>query len=373
MKILIILHSCRAEGTQIIALNLLQHWISEGHQAQLACLLPEPNEIRRDFEALGVPIHCFALGEGLLRFPRLLIQSFWLCRRWQPDAILSFPLGWHAFVAWGGKLAGVRHCCSHVGNLPPIWTGLAFQKFRLEVQLGRPVTKRLICCSNHVRKATIRDFKINPTETSTIYNACDLERIKNTKKALSRKLQSKYQLGVVGRLDENRDYQTLVQAIAYLKNQDFPVNLWMIGDGEARRSLEHLIATLELANHVEILGIRRDIPDLLTQLDLFVWPALALEGFGIALAEAMAAGVPIVATDVASCREVLDGGRCGLLVQPSNPKALAEGIVSALNDPEGSQQRAEAGQKRAQNHFTIEAMASAYGYELGLPQTRIKI
>ena len=92
------------------------------------------------------------------------------------------------------------------------------------------------------------------------------------------------------------------------------------------------------------------------------------EGFGIALAEAMAAGVPIVATDVGACREVLEGGRCGLLVEPNSPQALADGIRQALADPELTRQRAVAARERALRDFSVAVMAQVYGEELGLAE-----
>ena len=80
----------------------------------------------------------------------------------------------------------------------------------------------------------------------------------------------------------------------------------------------------------------------------------------------MAAGVPIVATNVGACREVLDGGRCGLLVEPGDPSSLAEGIRQVLTDPLAAQQRSEAARQRALRQFSVTAMADAYGQELGL-------
>ena len=80
----------------------------------------------------------------------------------------------------------------------------------------------------------------------------------------------------------------------------------------------------------------------------------------------MAAGVPIVATDVGACREVLEGGRCGLLVEPINPQALALGMLEALANPDATRKRATAARDRALNDFSVAAMAQAYGEELGI-------
>ena len=115
-----------------------------------------------------------------------------------------------------------------------------------------------------------------------------------------------------------------------LKAQGRPIEVWLIGEGSRRAELQQLIDELNVADSVRLLGSRRDVPSLLSQCDLFVFQALRDEGFGIALAEAMAARLPIVATNVGACHEVLDAGRCGLLVAEQDPQAMAAGILQAL-------------------------------------------
>ncbi|MEA5474679.1 glycosyltransferase [Synechococcus sp. CCY9201] len=363
-KLLIVLTSLVAEGCPQLALQLALHWQQQGLAVELLCLRDQPNDLRPEFEALGIPIHTFALGHGLARYPRLAWLSYRLCRRLRPQAVLSFPLGWHAFIAIGSRLAGVRRMCAHVGNLPPVWTGQSFQKFKLEVQLGRPFTHRLLCCSDYIRAATVRDFGLSRREASTIYNACDLERFAAVQRDPA--AHQPPRLGMVARLEQHKDQPTLIRAVALLRDQDVETDLWLIGEGSQRPQLEALIQSLQLTRQVQLLGSRRDIPALLAKMDLFVFSARPDEGFGIALAEAMAAGVPVVATNVGACREVLDGGRCGLLVEPNSPEALAEAIRQVLAAPEAARQRAAAARQRALRLFSVAAMAQAYGEELGM-------
>jgi glycosyltransferase involved in cell wall biosynthesis len=362
--LVIVLDSLVAEGCPQLALQLAQLWKHQGLAVELLCLSPKPNDLRAEFEALGIPIHGFSLGTGLARYPRLAWLSYKLCRRRRHQALLSFPLGWHAFLAIGARAAGVKRVCAHVGNLPPVWTGPAFAKFKALVQLGRPFTSRLLCCSNYIREATIRDFGLNPRETATIYNACDLERFSAQHRAPSQ--QGTPRIGMVARLEVHKDQPTLIRAAAVLRDQGVRCTVWLVGEGSHRPQLEALIKALDLTNRVHLLGMRRDIPELLGQLDLFVFAAKPDEGFGIALAEAMAAGVPIVATDVGACREVLEDGHCGSLVEPKSPAALAAGIGAVLADPAAAARRAGAARDRALRDFSVAAMARAYGKELGL-------
>ncbi|WP_322757172.1 glycosyltransferase [Synechococcus sp. CBW1107] len=363
------INSLAAEGCPQLALQLARHWQQQGVLVHVLCLQSEPNDLRPEFNALAIPIHTEALSAGLPRFSHLASLSYKLCCQLRPQAVLSFPLGWHAFIAIGARAAGVKRVCAHVGNLPPVWAGNAFNKFRLLVQLGRPFTHRLLCCSEYVRAATVRDFALSRQETRAIFNACDLERFVCMSRSTRPELQpgSLPRLAMVARLEPHKDQPTLIRAAALLRDHGLPLQVWLIGEGSCRAQLEALIVDLHLQNQVQVLGSRRDIPELLAQLDLFVFAARPDEGFGIALAEAMAAGVPIVATDVGACREVLDAGRCGLLVESGSPEALAAGIRQVLSDPASAQDRATAARQRAQRHFSVAAMAQAYGLELGLP------
>lgn len=364
-RLLIVLTSLVAEGCPQLALQLARHWQAQGIQVDLLCLQLQPTDLLPEFEVTGISIHFFSLGSGLARYPRLAWLSYWLCRRIRPQAVLSFPLGWHASIAFGARLAGVRRVCAHVGNLPPVWTGHAFAKFKLLVQLGRPFTHRLLCCSAYIRDATVCYFGVAPRDARAVFNSCDLQRFAEVKRSGSWPHQHP-RLGMVARLEQHKDQRSLIRSLALLRDQGFHAELWLIGEGSQRPQLEALIAELQLGSQVHLLGSRRDIPALLAQLDLFVFSARPDEGFGIALAEAMAAGVPIVATDVGACREVLLGGRCGLLVEPNRPQALADGIRQVLLDPEATRQRVADARERALRDFSVEAMAQAYGEELGI-------
>ena len=363
--LLIVLTSLVAEGCPQLAFQLARYWQEQGIQVELLCLQSQPTDLLPEFEALGIPIHTFELGSGLARYPRLAWQSFRLCRRLDPQAVLSFPLGWHALIAMGARLAGVHRVCAHVGNLPPVWTGCVFAKFKLLVQLGRPFTRRLLCCSAYIRDAAVRDFEVAPREARAVLNACDLQRFEAVHRS-GPWPHKPVRLGMVARLEQHKDQPSLIRALALLRDQGVHAELWLIGEGSQRLQLQALIADLQLDQQVQLLGSRRDIPELLAQLDLFVFSARPDEGFGIALAEAMAAGVPIVATDVGACREVLEGARCGLLVEPNRPQALADGIRQALADPDATQNRAAAARERVHRDFSVSAMAQAYGDELGV-------
>ena len=365
VDVLMVLMSLVAEGTPQLALQLARQWQQDGLRVEVLVMQPEPQDMKAEFEALGLPLHVVDLGSGLSRYWALLWQSFRLCRRRRVRSVMSFPLGWHAFAAMGARLAGVRRVCAYVGNPPPIWTGAAFKKFKLMVQLGRPFTHRLICCSHYLLGLTLRDFQVGPREASVIYNSCDLDAFSTTP-APQRQPHKPPRLAMTARLEVHKDQPTLIGAAALLKQQGRLVEVWLIGEGSRRRELEQLIAELDVADCVRLLGSRRDVPGLLSECDLFVFQALRDEGFGIALAEAMAARLPIVATEVGACQEVLEQGRCGLLVAEKDPAAMAAGILQALDEPDLTAARTQAAYQRAMADFSVPESAVAYGRALGV-------
>ncbi|WP_413295530.1 glycosyltransferase [Synechococcus sp. MIT S9452] len=364
VDVLIVLMSLVAEGTPQLALQLAREWKANGFEVQLMVLQQEPLDMLEDFNLIGIPIHFSPMGRGLSRYINLLIHTYTLCRTFSVRSIMSFPLGWHAFTAIGARLAGTRHICAYVGNPPPIWTGSSFQKFKFLVQLGRPFTSKLICCSDYLYDLTIRDFQVSAFEATTIYNSCDLEAFVSPKPR-SPIPATPPRVVMTARLEVHKDQPTLIRAASILKSQGTPVEVWLIGEGSRRPELEQLINQLELNDYVKLLGSRRDVADLLSQCDVFAFQALKDEGFGIALAEAMAAKVPIVATDVGACREVLLGNTCGLLVKERDPSAMAKGILHVLSNKTETQQRVKAAYERAISKFSVPESAVSYGRELG--------
>ena len=365
VDVLIVLMSLVAEGTPQLALQLARQWQQDGLHVEVLVMQPEPRDMQAEFQALGLPLHWVDLGNGLSRYWALLCHSYRLCRRLRARSVMSFPLGWHAFVAIGARLAGASRICAYVGNPPPIWTGASFRKFKLMVQLGRPFTHRLICCSRYLLDLTLRDFQVGRKEATVIYNSCDLDAFTSTPAPQVQPHQPP-RIAMTARLEVHKDQPTLIRAAALLKTQGSPIEVWLIGEGSRRTELQQLINELNVADNVKLLGSRRDVPALLSQCDLFVFQALRDEGFGIALAEAMAARLPIVATNVGACREVLEAGRCGLLVPEQDPQAMADGILQALREGEVKASRTKAAYQRAIAEFSVPESAVAYGRQLGV-------
>ena len=117
------------------------------------------------------------------------------------------------------------------------------------------------------------------------------------------------------------------------------------------------IAAAGLADRFQLLGLRPDVPDLLAAADLFVLPSL-WEGLPMALVEAMAAGLPVVATEVSGTRAVMVDGETGLLVPPGDVPALARAITALLCDPARAAAMGAAGRRRVETYFSARKQAA---------------
>lgn len=155
----------------------------------------------------------------------------------------------------------------------------------------------------------------------------------------------------LARLDEQKGHRYLLDAAVQLPEVQFI----LAGDGPLRSSLEAQVQTLDLADRVKFLGHRTDVRDLLANCDVFVLPSL-YEGFSLAILEAMAAGKPVIATQVGGTEEAVIDGVTGLLVPPSDSASLAAAIRSVVKDREFAQRLGLAGQARVECEFSGTAM-----------------
>lgn len=153
----------------------------------------------------------------------------------------------------------------------------------------------------------------------------------------------------VNRLDPQKGFGVMVRAFEELAVELADVQLIVAGDGRDRAALS-LLSTDARTRVVRLGTVRHEeLPRYHAAADVFVSPALGQESFGIVLVEAMAAGVPVVASDIAGYREVVRDGVEGLLVRPNDPSALAGAISKVLTEPELASSLAAAGRTRAES------------------------
>jgi glycosyltransferase involved in cell wall biosynthesis len=190
------------------------------------------------------------------------------------------------------------------------------------------------------------------------WNCAQVEGIRKRAAAARNARETSRNVLMVATLERHKDHATLLRAFAEVRRHRPAVRLRLAGDGSLRDELVALAAQLGLSDAVEFLGSRHDVPELLGQADLFVFSTTPQEGLGTVLVEALAAGVPIIASDVPACRELLEGRRWGRLVPAGDPLPLAAAILEGLAGGVAPADEMERG--RYLQHFTVAAMQQTY-------------
>jgi len=163
----------------------------------------------------------------------------------------------------------------------------------------------------------------------------------------------------VGRLAEEKGIETLLAAARLLDARGAAPLFVIVGDGPRRRLVDRSIAADALGGRVRVLGFTRDIRGVLSAADIFVMPS-RWEGFGLAAAEAMAAGLPVIATRIAGLSDLVVEGRTALMIDVGDGNALAEGIARLCGDAALRRRLGEAGRRRIIQRFAVADMVSAH-------------
>ena len=172
----------------------------------------------------------------------------------------------------------------------------------------------------------------------------------------------------VANLRAEKNHETLIAA-ADLLSTDFPeVEFQIVGDGPRRAELEALVRSRRLENRISFLGHREDVGRLLSEASIFVLPSRS-EAFPNGAMEAMAAGLPVVASAVGGLLDLIEHGRTGLLIEPGNPTALADALRRLLTNQAAAAQIGEQARAQVHQRYSFDRMVKAFEdlYLAGLP------
>jgi glycosyltransferase involved in cell wall biosynthesis len=220
---------------------------------------------------------------------------------------------------------------------------------------------QVVAVSEAVRQAEIECSHISSSRITSIPNFVDATQIQRqsvrTDRLVMRQTlglsQDRFVIGNIGRLHTQKGLAFLLNAMPAIQKIIPEVCLLLVGDGELRHELEVQARKLDLKEAVLFLGARDDVPQLLTTLDLFVLPSL-WEGLPLAVLEAMAVGLPVVATDVGGTAAAVLEGVTGRLVPPRDTPALAQAIIQLGQNPALCRQMGQAGFAHVQENFTVD-------------------
>jgi glycosyltransferase involved in cell wall biosynthesis len=164
---------------------------------------------------------------------------------------------------------------------------------------------------------------------------------------------------VVGTLKEQKGHRYLIEAFGPLISATPHLHLLIVGDGELRGSLESQVRAAGIEGNVHFLGNRNDVPAILAASDVFVLPSL-WEGLPMALIEAMASGLPVIATAVSGSQQVVERGRSGILVPPGEVIPLRQAIEALIANPEWARLLGTAARRRIEEAYSAQRQAEEH-------------
>jgi glycosyltransferase involved in cell wall biosynthesis len=343
-------------GAQEYFLRMVAHIDSSRFQITVCCLA-ERGRLVPDVESLGIRVLCLDMPGFRDDLP-LLIKLARLIRHHNAHVVYTHL---YSRASVYGRVAAT------LVRTPIIVVGeygygrlRSLKKRMLDRGLAR-FTDRFIAVSKAVKEHICREQGIMPDKVSVIYPGIDPEHFLNVKhrEAVRQELGIPFDVPVVGtvaRLAPEKGLADLIGATARIRQVVPGTRLMLVGDGPSRPELEQRVGGMGLCDVIHFTGIRRDIPDVLQAMDVFALPSLR-EGLPKAILEAMAAGLPVVATAVGGIPEVVEYDVTGFLVPPRDIDALTLNICRLLENSALRVAMGQRGRARVQQHFTARRAA----------------
>ena len=373
IKVLMLINNLGTAGAENLLLSIARN-IDRDRFEMSVCYIEDDDSLAKDFERLGVEV----IGLRTKRKPDIkALSGLYRVFRERDIDILHTHLPYAGSLGRVvGRLAGVPKIISTQHNVAG-----AFHKATLIAdKLTLPLTDVVTAVSEPVEESFFgksHPFSLDLLEkgikTFTIYNGVDLSLID---RAIERTNPGKKReelglgiddpvVGIVARFVAWKGHRDLIKAMAIVVNQWPEAKLLIVGWGVLENELRGLVSGLHLQGNVIFAGRRKDVYELLPIMDLFVLPyryegLFKGGGVGIAIMEAMAAGRPVITTNVPGISSAVFNGQTGIVVPQGNPAALAEAILELLGNPQKARRLGEAGRRLIEENFTIQRTVAQY-------------
>ncbi|WMC11513.1 glycosyltransferase [Oceanimonas pelagia] len=336
-------------GAEIQVVSLLERLKCRGHKVRIISLTP-PLAFVDKLTAMDIPVISLNM-KSAFDFPRALFKLGKLLSAECPDVL-------HGHMVHANIMARLSRLLSpKIRLVTTAHNTTEGGKLRDWVyRLTNPLSHLNTTVSESATRRFLSDKVFPISNTRTIFNGIDTERFSPSEVEVN--VESKSQVFTwlaVGRLAEQKDYPTLLEAFSLLSTG----KLLIAGKGPLQGELEEMVERLSLGERVSFLGVRNDVDELYRQVDGFVLSS-AWEGYGLVVAEAMATSLPVVVTDSGGPGEIVgSGGNFGRLVPVRNHEALAAAMTEIMKmTTEERFQLGLAGRQRILNHFSLDTVVS---------------
>jgi glycosyltransferase involved in cell wall biosynthesis len=360
LNILHIYQNSKIGGVQQQLLSLLRAYDREVFNPIFCCLGPK-EEMGKEIEGIG--IECIPLNRSRYnRFSlKIVIDLYRLMKKKHIHIVRTHRYRSNLYGRLAAFLTGV-----------PVIVASVHDNYRKDKRPARrminrilsKMTDKIVAVSEDVKKDIIRYGKVEPSKIVVIPNGIDTEKFNpkgnfaDIRKEFSIK-KGALVAGFVGRIVLAKGLEYLIDSIPYIKEECKNIKFLIIGEGSLVERLHEQAKENKVYDYIIFAGGRRDIPDILSCIDVFVMPSIA-EGLPNALLEAMAMGKPIIATEIGGIPEVIKNGVNGLLVPPRDPRALATAIKGLIGNDQLAAQMGQAARDLVVNKFSMRSIAQKW-------------
>ena len=357
MKIWYLLPEMKLGGAEQHVLRLASGLRERGYDAGIATVFREgvlASAVREE----KIPFVCLKAKKGWG------VRTFLEIARWirseRADLLHTYLFGFHFFAGLPARMFDVPVIVSSRREISH-WQK---KRHRLLENLGNFFTDRVVCCSKAVRRWVLEKENLHPEKVLTIHNGIDLEHFK--RRANNRGIRREFGIpensqvvGTIANFASEKDYPNLLAAANQCLRER--QNLWFlcVGSGPLESEIKERAKKITGYERMIFTGSRRDIPDLLEAMDVFAL-ASVIEGFPNVILEAMAMARPVVASRVGGIPELIESGVNGILVPPRNATALAEAILSLLEDQGKRVFLGTNAEEKITREFSLDRMLDQY-------------
>ncbi len=343
------------DGAERLMVDILKNRSSR-FRFYVLCLV-EGGALESELETIGVPVVIF---NKYSKFDVSIIFKLvsWL-RKNRPSVVHT-----HLFTAdtWGRLAAFISRvpCIINTVHSTNTWKGPVH---RIIDQLLSIASNKVVACSEEVANVLKNTFHISNKRITVISNGIDFLRFESLKLTTIKEIDSLpcdvLKIVVIGRLHPAKGHFDLIEAISKLKYLNTQFHVFLVGEGELHDEIVKKCKETSITNYVTLLGQRSDIPLILAKTDLFVMPS-HWEGLPMALLEAMAMSMAVIATKVGGIPNVIDDGVNGLLIDKGDVVALEKRIQQLMCDSGLRQKLGEQAKKTVVEKFSAKNVASEY-------------
>lgn len=360
-----LIHRLDIGGLENGLVHLINNTPADRYDHAIICMT-EYTDFVKKIDRSDVPVFALHKREG--QDPRAYLRLWRLLRRLRPQILHTRNLAALEGVLMGA-LAGVP-CRIHGEHGRDVHDlRLDNRRYRRLRRILRPFVSHYVALSDELADYLRNQVGVPPHRLSRIHNGVDSGRYHPSRAGREALPVEEFAppgslvVGTVGRLEPVKDQITLTRAFVSLLRRvpeaRARLRLVIVGDGSLRPGIEGLLRDAGAEDLAWLAGNRNDVPAILRGLDLFVLPSLA-EGHSNGILEAMASGLPVVATQVGGNPELVVDGTTGYLVPPADAEALASAIERYLDQPELGPRHGAAGRRRIEEGFSLERMVERY-------------